>query len=141
LHTWYVLSEIRTRSANATRSARLFFAYPSNPVIVGETVEQAITNLRLKSGIDSVHSWRENDIAGRFIAHQVLEEISVKPIFFADVTQLNFNVSYEIGFALSKEKRVVLTRLRGIASRFHPRHCPLREKGSGVAHFLRGRRS
>jgi hypothetical protein len=91
-----------------------FFAYPSEPAIVGETIEQAIGNLRDKSGITVVKSWRENDIAGRFIADQVLENISDHTALIADVTQLNFNVAYEIGFALAKGKRVVLTRHKGI---------------------------
>jgi hypothetical protein len=91
-----------------------FFAYPSSPAIVGETIEQAISNLRGKSGILDVQSWRETDIAGRFIADQVLEKISGRAAFIADVTQLNFNVAYEVGFALAKEKRVVLTRHKGI---------------------------
>lgn len=92
-----------------------FFAYPSEPAIVGDTIEQAIGNLRDKSGITVVHSWRENDIAGRFIADQVLQKISDHTALIADVTQLNFNVAYEIGFALAKEKRVVLTRHKGVA--------------------------
>src|SRR5438309_8007187 len=92
-----------------------FYAYPSNPVVVGETIEQAIRNMREKSGITTVQSWRENDIAGRFIADQVLEKILDRAALIADVTQLNFNVAYEIGFALAKEKRVVLTRHKGVA--------------------------
>jgi hypothetical protein len=91
-----------------------FFAYPSEPAIVGESIEQAIGNLRDKSGITSVHSWRENDIAGHFIADQVLQKISDYEVFTADVTQMNFNVTYEMGFALAKGKRVVLTRHKGV---------------------------
>jgi hypothetical protein len=91
-----------------------FFAYPSTPPIVSETIEQAIENLRSKSGITAVRSWRETDIAGRFIAEQVLSNISEKTVLVADVTQLNFNVAYEIGFALAKGKRVVLTRHKGV---------------------------
>jgi hypothetical protein len=93
-----------------------FFAYPSSPIVVGETIEQAISNLREKSGITAVKSWRENDIAGRFIADQVLEQIADRAVLIADVTQLNFNVTYEIGFALASEKRVVLTRHKGVNS-------------------------
>lgn len=99
-----------------------FFAYPSEPTIVGESIEQAIGNLRDKSGITVVHSWRETSIAGRFIADQVLQKISDHTALIADVTQLNFNVAYEIGFALAKEKRVVLTRHKGITP-----HRPLVE--------------
>src|ERR1700686_2506382 len=91
-----------------------FYAYPSKPLVVGETIEQAIRNLREKSGITTVQSWREKDIAGRFIADQILDKISDRAALIADVTQLNFNVAYEIGFALAKEKRVVLTRHKGV---------------------------
>jgi nucleoside 2-deoxyribosyltransferase len=55
-----------------------------------------------------------NDIAGRFIADQVLQKISDHSALVADITQLNFNVTYEIGFALAKEKKVVLTRHKGV---------------------------
>jgi hypothetical protein len=91
-----------------------FFAYPSEPPELGEAIEQAITNLRDKSGITVVNSWRQADIAGRFIDDRVLEKISENTVLIADVTQLNFNVAYEIGFALAKEKKVVLTRHKGI---------------------------
>src|SRR5713226_6833834 len=102
--------QIRYPKSKMPRVLPCFFGYPSEPAIVGETIEQAIGNLRDKSGITVVHSWRENDIAGRFIADQVLQKISDRTALVADVTQLNFNVAYEIGFALAKEKRVVLTR-------------------------------
>jgi hypothetical protein len=91
-----------------------FLAYPSAPSLVGDTVERAIGNLKEKSGIEDVHSWREADVAGRFIAEQVLNKIEGAQAFVADVTQLNFNVTYEVGFALAKGKRVVLIRHKGI---------------------------
>jgi hypothetical protein len=70
--------------------------------------------LKEKSGIEVVQSWREADVAGRFIAEQVLNKIEEAQAFVADVTQLNFNVTYEVGFALAKGKRVVLTRHQGL---------------------------
>jgi hypothetical protein len=44
-----------------------FLAYPSAPSLVGDTVERAVGNLKEKSGIEVVQSWREADVAGRFI--------------------------------------------------------------------------
>ena len=93
-----------------------FFAYPSRPELVSETVEQALTNIREKSGITVVQSWRETDIAGRFVAEQVLNKITDVAALIADITQLNFNVAYEVGFALGRGKRVVLTRLKGVTA-------------------------
>jgi hypothetical protein len=91
-----------------------FFAYPSSPVQIGDVVEHALRNLKEKSGIESVRSWRQLDIAGHFIADQVLNRIDAANVFVADITQLNFNVTYEVGYALAKGKRVVLTRHNGL---------------------------
>ena len=90
------------------------FVYPSRPVVVADTIEQAVGNLRERSGVTVVQSWRETDIAGRFVADQILNQIADRPALIADTTQLNFNVAYEVGFALAKEKRVILTRHRGV---------------------------
>jgi hypothetical protein len=92
----------------------IFFAYPARPELVSETVEQAISNLRQKSGVTTVQSWRETEIAGRFVVDQILNKINDVSVLVADITQLNFNVAYEIGFALGRGKRVVLTRLKGV---------------------------
>src|SRR5580704_10724174 len=92
----------------------IFIAYPSTPALVGDVVERAVGNSREKSGITVVQSWREADIAGLFIAEQVLNNIEETQAFVADITQLNFNVTYEVGFALAKGKRVVLTRHKGL---------------------------
>src|ERR1035437_4478790 len=91
-----------------------FFAYPSVPGLIGDAVERAVWNLRDKSRTTVVQSWRETDVAGRFIAEQVLNKIEEAQGFAADVSQLNFNVTCEIGFALAKGKRVVLTRHQGL---------------------------
>jgi hypothetical protein len=91
-----------------------FFAYPSDPSLLAETIERAIANLRDKLGIDMVQGWRETDIAGRFIGEQVLTKIADSSALLADITQLNFNVAYEIGFALAKGKRLVLTRHKAV---------------------------
>jgi len=90
------------------------FAYPSLPAVVGDTVELAVANLKEKSGVTAVQSWRQADVAGRFIAEQILNKIEEGHALAADITQLNFNVTYEIGFALAKGKRVVLTRHKGL---------------------------
>src|SRR5712692_3121806 len=93
-----------------------FFAYPSQPDHVAETIEQAIGNLRDKSGVTAIQSWHETDIAGRFVADQTLSKITDRSALIADITQLNFNVAYEVGFALAKEKKVVLTRHKGVTA-------------------------
>jgi len=54
--------------------------------------------------------WEENDVAGRFIYEPILEEIDEGQMLVADVTRLNFNVVFEIGYALGRQKRAYLIR-------------------------------
>lgn len=87
-----------------------FFAYPSQPSEIGEHIERAVSRLKAKSGIYLFETWKEIDIPGRFIAEKVLEAIDSKSCLIADISSLNFNVTYEIGYAIGKQKRLVLVR-------------------------------
>lgn len=87
-----------------------FFAYPSNPAAVGEAVEAARHILSKTRTNLYVDSWIENDIAGRFIIDPILDQIETKDFLAADITKLNFNVTYEIGYAIGREKRILLVK-------------------------------
>lgn len=85
-------------------SLKAFFAYPGNPSVIGQSIEDAI-----KKSLN-VTSWKALDIYGHFIAEEVLSGIKNCDLFIADITVLNFNVTYEIGYAIGNEKRVLLTK-------------------------------
>ncbi|MGI8734584.1 MAG: hypothetical protein ACR2LM_14930 [Pyrinomonadaceae bacterium] len=55
-------------------------------------------------------SWEENDIPGRFIVEPILSKIEEGNILIADITRLNFNVVFEIGYAIGCSKRVALIK-------------------------------
>lgn len=57
--------------------------------------------------------WEELDIPGHFISQQVLHEIDQSDFLVADITVLNFNVAYEIGYAIGRGKRIILARNSG----------------------------
>jgi hypothetical protein len=88
---------------------KVFFAYPSQPEQLGATVESSIVNLRASQSGLEVKSWPQIDIAGRFLIEGILGEIDAADMVVADITRLNFNVLYEIGYAFGSGKRVVLT--------------------------------
>ena len=46
----------------------------------------------------------------------IFEGIGKSDLLIADVTTLNFNVTYEIGFAIGSRKRVYLIKHSGITS-------------------------
>lgn len=85
-------------------SSKIFFAYPDSPIAIGQTIEEAIKNN------SDVQSWKALDIYGHFIAEEVIDGIKSCDIFIADISALNFNVTYEVGYAIGQNKRVFLTK-------------------------------
>ena len=94
--------------------SRGFVAYPSRPPEIGRTVSAAIGHLRSDNRTIDLRTWPENDVAGRFIYQPILEEIDNGQLLVADVTRLNFNVVFEIGYAIGRQKRAFLVRNRAI---------------------------
>jgi hypothetical protein len=87
------------QSFEGISSSELFFLYPSRPEIIARTIEEAIRLLRANTS-DSIKSWRDMDITGRLVFCEVCKNQRYSRIAVTDVTTLNFNVMFEIGFAL-----------------------------------------
>ncbi|CAG9262432.1 conserved hypothetical protein [Burkholderia diffusa] len=87
-----------------------FYAYPASPPHIGESIEAALSSLKRRGFRNEISSWRELDIAGKFISESVLSDIDAADFFIAEVGALNFNVNYEIGYAIGLGKRVFLTK-------------------------------
>jgi hypothetical protein len=86
----------------------VFIAYSSQPSQVGTAIDAAV-QLCNRSGLPFlVESWRQIDIPGRFIVEGILDKIQAAHVVVADITRLNFNVTFEVGYALGRGKRVVL---------------------------------
>lgn len=89
---------------------KAFFAYTAAPPELGETIERALERmLQLKASL-AVASWRALDIGGHFIPLEIETRIEDVDFVVADITFLNFNVTYEAGYAIGKGKRVFLVR-------------------------------
>ena len=93
-----------------------FIAYPSSPKDIGESIRAACVEIKRQHASWKMQPWEANDIAGYCLIDPILEEIRATKVLIADVTQLNFNVSYEIGYAIGLRKRVFLIRNRSIAT-------------------------
>ncbi len=92
-----------------------FIAYASAPQMVGDTIEAAVEIYASRQGGGRIASWRENDIAGRFLIDSTLENIAANQCLIADISTLNFNVTYEIGYAIGACRRVFLVKNKAIA--------------------------
>jgi hypothetical protein len=88
----------------------VFFAYPSSLIEVKQAISGAGRLVAARGHDVYVHLWVENDIAGRPLTDPIFQKIHECDILFADVTTINFNVTFEIGYAIGLGKRVYITR-------------------------------
>jgi hypothetical protein len=93
-----------------------FVAYGSVPEMVGQTIDAALRLYSARQAAGRFASWRENDIAGRFLVTPILEHIATCQCLVADISTLNFNVTYEIGYSIGFGKRVILIKNKSVKS-------------------------
>jgi hypothetical protein len=93
-----------------------FVAYPSSPKPIGESLRAVCTDFRRHRASWLLQPWEANDAAGYCLTDPILEKIGDADFIIADVTNLNFNVTYEIAYAIGRRKRVFLVRNRAIAT-------------------------
>jgi len=89
-----------------------FYAYSSGIREVESCIETACRQINTERKRLDVHPWTRNEISGQHIPTVILEKIRETDFFIADITQLNANVTYEIGYAIGIQKRVIITAHR-----------------------------
>jgi hypothetical protein len=90
-----------------TKKPLCFVAYPSSPADRAESIERAIEELETGGVVDIV-GWKSLMVSGRVVVSAICDEIKNRSVFIADVTGLNPNVLFELGYAISHRKRVWL---------------------------------
>ena len=90
---------------------QVFFIYPSEPRIIAGTIETAIKAVSSRSNYAG-YGWKNLDIAGRMVFCEICKCMRSSACIVADVTTLNFNLLFEIGFALGLGKPVLPIRDR-----------------------------
>lgn len=83
---------------------RAFFAYPSEPLSLSETIREAASKIN-KTHVAIVHPWERMAITGKNIIQEICSEINRSEIFCADITGLNPNVMFELGYAIARNRR------------------------------------
>lgn len=91
----------------------MFFAYPGASKPVADTIDEAVK--KLNSFSEKIKPWKELNIAGSFIISGIEKAIDEAEIFVADITNLNFNVTYEVGFAIGRGKKITLVKNTSVA--------------------------
>lgn len=81
------------------RSAQGLFLFASKPTQIAATIETAARELAEETG-NSWRTWHDLDVGGRVIFCEICKAIRGATTVYADVTTLNFNLLFEIGFCI-----------------------------------------
>ena len=87
-------------------AAKIFAAYPNSPSPIGDCMRGAVDKLKAK--LIEFHPWQQNDICGVVMTDPIFSEIDSATAIVADITKPNFNVTFEIGYAIAKGKPLLL---------------------------------
>jgi hypothetical protein len=83
---------------------KCFVAYASSLPSKGDAIEAAVAELN-QGEVVQAKSWASLAVSGRPIIGAICEEIRNSDLLIADITNLNPNVLFELGFALTQPKR------------------------------------
>ena len=88
------------QSFTETLHSEALFLYPNEPVIIAGTIEEATRQLRIAASGKRWFTWRDLGVTGQVIFCQICKGIRHTNFVVADVTTLNFNLLFEIGYAI-----------------------------------------
>ncbi|WP_240515287.1 MULTISPECIES: nucleotide-binding protein [Bacillus cereus group] len=90
------------------KSKKAFYAYSSNSDDLLEDIREAVKLINDSQDIE-ITTWEKLSIGGKYIIDGILSAIERCDLFICDLTYLNFNVLYELGYAISKKKKIWIT--------------------------------
>jgi hypothetical protein len=85
-----------------------FYAYSSNPAISFH-IHHAIELIGDANKEVKLISWQDNPATGQFIIQKVCKEIDECDVFICDLTDINLNVLFELGYAMFMQKKLWIT--------------------------------
>ncbi|MFF9299219.1 P-loop ATPase, Sll1717 family [Streptomyces sp. NPDC014764] len=90
---------------------KVFLGYSKDPADVSQEIQHAAAVVN-KSRFAEAKTWESNPATGRIIIETVLQDIDDSTICLFDVTTLSENVLFEVGYAFSQRKHIVLSVCR-----------------------------
>lgn len=95
---------------------KIFFAYESGHQLTIDAIKKAINEYNSHQKTFSAISWEGLRIGGKIINRTILENIDSSEIFACDLTYLNHNVLFELGYAIGKQKKLLVFLNTSVAS-------------------------
>jgi len=80
--------------------SKALFLFGQNPPEISMTIESAAERLRMMVGSGRWITWKNLDVAGQIIFCEICKAMRFTDLVVADVTTLNFNLMFEVGYAI-----------------------------------------
>jgi hypothetical protein len=85
-----------------------FVAFPSSPKTISDCIGIAVDEINSENIVELI-SWKTLKISGNIVIEKILNEIRDADFFVCDLTFLNPNVIFELGYAIANNKRIWVT--------------------------------
>jgi hypothetical protein len=86
---------------------KAFYAYSSQNKDLLDDIRKAVSKINEASSHSvNITTWEDFSISGKPIIRNILKAIDECDLFMCDLTYLNNNVLYELGYAISKKKAI-----------------------------------
>ncbi|WP_291996181.1 hypothetical protein [Candidatus Accumulibacter sp. ACC012] len=99
--------------ANIQNNNSAFVAYTSRDRFLANLISEGVAKANRKLNNLRYEPWEFNDTAGNLLISPVVDAIDQSCFIVADITYLNPNVVYEIGFSIGRSRRCFLVRHTG----------------------------
>ena len=85
---------------------KAFLAYQDSVPQLGDTLEQFKSLVNENSREHHIKSWKESGSVGNYIISEVCKDIDESDVFICELSILNKNVIFELGYAIAKSKKI-----------------------------------
>ena len=86
-----------------------FYAYPAADLALTETIRRSIDLINSQVPQVNVTGWQSLSVTGKNILAEVTNRINLAKLFICDLTYINSNVLFELGYAIAKRKKIWIT--------------------------------
>jgi hypothetical protein len=98
------------QSFNNIKTSNVFFIYPSNPVHLANTIKEAVSTHQDDDGKNIWLTWEDLSVGGQVIFCEICKAMRGSKLIVANITDMNFNVLFELGYAIGLRKPVLPVR-------------------------------
>ncbi len=106
----YYTNSFCDQSFEDLQESEAFFIYPSEPLILATTIYETVKQLQLYGAKKNWVSWEKLSVSGQIIFCEICKAIRTSKLIIANITTANFNVFFELGYAIGLKKPVLPVR-------------------------------